>query len=318
VRTPLVSVVVTCFNQAPWVEECLDSVVAQDHPNVELIIVDGCSIDDSVVRIRSWIERTGTRATLIRHETNRGICASRNDALSAATGEYVDFVAADDLIEPTKLSSHVALLESLPADVAAVYGDAHQITTDGGAHSDATLLAQSLQQLGMAHPPTGDVFDALLIGCFVCQVTTLIRRRCLDEIGPFDEGLAYEDWDMWLRLARRFQLVFSPGTWGSYRHVPASLSLRLGDDFAKSTSTIFEKQLGSNERHDAVIRRKLRSIAVDSYTSESTAAPSLLLRATKTAPTIAVRILAGSARIGVPGRVWRPIVRLNIALRTRA
>src|SRR4051812_6669635 len=102
---PRVSAIAICFNHARFAVECLDSIAAQDHPDVELIIIDDCSTDDSVAVIRDWLDRTGTAATFIVHDVNRGICASRNDALSHATGEHVACISTDDVWLPGKLSA---------------------------------------------------------------------------------------------------------------------------------------------------------------------------------------------------------------------
>ena len=191
---PLVSVIATCYNHERYVEECLESIRNQTYENVQLIIVDDCSTDRSVKVIRSWLARTGTPATLITHRVNRGICRSRNDAHRRARGRYLSMIATDDTWVPDKLAIQVPMMESLPADVAVLYGDA--TTMD---ENSATRPEMVIDLYGYLDSfPDGWVFDDLLRGNFVTSLTALVRRRCIDAVGGYDEALIYEDWDLWL------------------------------------------------------------------------------------------------------------------------
>ncbi|MCB0791851.1 MAG: glycosyltransferase family 2 protein, partial [Flavobacteriales bacterium] len=106
---PNVSVVVPCHNAAPWIEATLTSVLAQDWPGLEVIVVDDGSVDDSADRVA----RRFPQVRLLR-QANAGVAAARNAGLKAASGDWVAFVDADDHWLPGKLRVQMALLAANP------------------------------------------------------------------------------------------------------------------------------------------------------------------------------------------------------------
>jgi glycosyltransferase involved in cell wall biosynthesis len=243
---PLVSVIAVCFNQSRFVIECLESIGRQTYQNVELIIVDDCSQDDSVAVIRSWLDATQVTATFIAHTRNRGLCKTLNDGLARATGKYVSIIAGDDLYLPNKIEVQVELFEKLPASVGVVYSDALQIDQDG------TVLPRKFIEAHreLPHMPEGQIFPILLQGNFIPAMTVLIRRQCFDAVGPYDETLLYEDFDMWLRISRRFRFSFSPVISAKYRILPTSMMHTVMEENGWATLRtnfrIFEKCLQTN------------------------------------------------------------------------
>ena len=242
--------IATCYNHERYVEECLESIRNQTYENVQLIVVDDCSTDRSVKVIRSWLARTGTPCTLITHRVNRGICRSRNDAHRRARGRYVSMIATDDTWVPDKLAIQVPMMESLPADVAVLYGDA--TTMD---ENSATRPEMVIDLYGYLDSfPDGWVFDDLLRGNFVTSLTALVRRRCIDAVGGYDEALIYEDWDLWLSLSRRYRFVFTPQVFGRYRILENSLVHVLHGErrleFFESSLRIARKNAGVSEASD--------------------------------------------------------------------
>src|SRR6266508_3803591 len=101
---PLVTVFVGSYNQSRFVEECLDSVRHQTYPNLQIIIFDDCSKDNSVAVIDTWLKRHRLDWQFIPHSRNIGICASLNEVLRLARGKYISMVAADDVWQPDKTS----------------------------------------------------------------------------------------------------------------------------------------------------------------------------------------------------------------------
>src|ERR1035441_9874426 len=94
---PLVSTIVLSYNQSRFVLETLESVKAQTYKATQLIIVDDCSLDDSVATIDHWLQESGIHCEFIRHKKNQGICKSLNEALAVANGKYISMVASDDV-----------------------------------------------------------------------------------------------------------------------------------------------------------------------------------------------------------------------------
>jgi|SRR5580704_3721732 glycosyltransferase involved in cell wall biosynthesis len=210
---PLVSAIVTCYNQSSFVLETLESVKAQTYKPTQLIIVDDCSSDDSVAVIENWVRENGIDCTFIRHQKNQGICKSVNEALSFATGKYVAMVAADDIWLPDKIACQVQIMEFQPDDVGVIYSDAIQIDEHGQTVPGLFIASH----WNLPEMPQGHILTSLLDGNFVVPMTTLIRKSCYDKVGVYDENLPWEDWDMWMRIARHYSFLYSAIPFAKYR-----------------------------------------------------------------------------------------------------
>lgn len=264
---PLVSVIVVCYNQAPFVVECLESVRQQTYKNIELIIVDDCSDDDSVAVIESWVAAQHTQPLFIAHTQNQGICKTLNQALSYASGKYISIIAADDVYLPDKTESQVTLFETLPNKVGVIYSDALQIDASGNP------LPQNFIETHRAFEvmPEGNILGVLLQGNFLPAMSTMVRRECYDAVGVYDEQLTYEDFDMWLRISRHYEFCFSPLILAKYRILPTSMSRTIHAankwELLKSDFCIYEKHLsgdisGGHRKH---LRKRLTAIGKQMY-----------------------------------------------------
>ena len=233
---PLVSVIATCYNHSRFVVECFESIQAQTYPNIEFIIMDDHSTDGSVEIIEDWIRTTGVTATFLPSDENRGICRVRNHALKHCNGTYLAMVSTDDAWLPDKLERHVKEMEAQPADVAVLYTDAYRMD-ESGAPIPEMFIEPYLPDIHP--PPSGDIYEFLLDGNFIPSLTTLVRRARLVDVGPYDESLSFEDWDMWLRIAQRFKFFYHDVPSARYRVVSTSLdhalrgSRRAGLDASK-------------------------------------------------------------------------------------
>src|SRR5580704_8434369 len=101
---PLVSMIVVCYNQSRFVVETLESVKAQTYKPTQLVIIDDCSLDDSVTVIENWLRKNRIDCTFVRHKKNQGICKTVNEALSLARGKYLSPIASDDIWLPDKIA----------------------------------------------------------------------------------------------------------------------------------------------------------------------------------------------------------------------
>ena len=254
---PLVTVIAICFNHERFVLECLEGIRSQTYPNVQLIVVDDCSTDDSARIIRGWVRDTGVDCALILHDENRGVCRTRNEALALARGEYVSSVSTDDVWAPEKIALQVERMAELPPSVGVLYADADLMDEQG-----RPLPGTFLERLGrMRRTPEGEVYEALLEQNFIPAMTTLVRTRCYETVGGFDETLDYEDWDMWLRIAREYEFAHLPRVVARYRLHPSSLSQTLGSRFWDTEIRIFLKHVGHSPEWDAVLWGRIAHMA---------------------------------------------------------
>lgn len=205
---PLVSVCIGTFNRARTLRECLDSVFAQTYRNLEVIVADNASTDDSVEIVR----RYGDRVRLVRRTSNSGMCSTtRNEAVRLARGDYVAFLDSDDSWLPEKIQKQVQFMAARP-DVPLC-------------HAYCRIMDAESRELGIRHegkiPPTGRYFEALLDHCWITISTVLMKRSLYGECGPFNETLPYgrsgEDYEFFLKVARKYEIGFLPEVLAKYR-----------------------------------------------------------------------------------------------------
>jgi glycosyltransferase involved in cell wall biosynthesis len=202
VNPPLVSVVIPTYNRARFLRRAIESVLNQDHPGKEVVVVNDASTDETEREIAPWAQTHGV--VWLRHKSNRGISAARNTGIRASRGAYLVFLDSDDYLLPGRLSSHVEVLERQP-DLMWAYSD-HWIEHNGQ-RQPPTFSVRSYR-------PEGKVFELLLLETngFQLQVmTTTLRRSVVEEIGGFDETvICAEDLDFALKVAKRYPIAYVP------------------------------------------------------------------------------------------------------------
>jgi glycosyltransferase involved in cell wall biosynthesis len=253
---PLVSIVAINYNNEKWVLETLNSIAEQTYDNIELIIVDDCSTDQSPQLIAKWLETYSKPASFIRHSQNRGICATSNTGFKNAKGDYVCYIATDDVMIPEKTEQELLVLENSSDDVAMVYCDAYLISDDS-----SPLYGWFIQRHRNDYnwPPSGNIFDELAKGNFIPAMSIMLKKKVLSEVGYFDESLVFEDFDMWLRIANKFKILYHTNPLVKYR-------LRKGSAIQtiKSWSPSFIKIYKKFQTNESV-QRRLVEIAKSSY-----------------------------------------------------
>lgn len=250
---PTVTVVVAAYNHERWVREALESVREQSYPNIELIITDDCSQDGTATQIENWLSATGYPARTLLHERNRGVCATFNEALAMVDTPLYTIMSADDRMFPDRLARQVPILLQRGEGCAAVYADAALIDEQG---RDLRRLYSSVTARGSL-PEDEDVFAELLLkGNWLPAPTVLLRTDVVHRVGGYNEGHTYEDYDLWLRLARESSLavVHEPLVW--YRRHGSSLGTVMFEDGRMKTETLYI-QLGHSTPSSPLASRLL-------------------------------------------------------------
>ncbi len=202
---PLVSIICLCYNHARYLREALNSVLAQTYPNIEIIIADDASTDGSISIINEYCAKF-TQLTFIQNKQNQGNCASFNRAFLQSSGDYVIDFATDDILLPNRVASQVAHFQSLDQSFGVIYSDAELIDEDSKTQgwfyrklTDGTLSPA---------PQSGYIYEQLLKRHFISAPTMMMKREVLEKLGGYDESLAYEDFDFWVRSAKYYQYFF--------------------------------------------------------------------------------------------------------------
>jgi glycosyltransferase involved in cell wall biosynthesis len=224
---PTVSIVIPCYNAEPYIAATIRSVLAQDLPAMEIIVVDDGSSDRSLDVVREQFP-----AVRVVVQANQGVAAARNHGLSLARGEWVAFVDADDIWLPGKLKAQFDQMASIPG--CRMSYTAWQVWPSVVAEPDAGYLAQLAELASDSKRwsgATGWIYPQLLLDCVVWTSTVLAQRSLFDEVGGFDTTLRIgEDYDLWLRASRVTPIHRVAHPYALYRTHPASITRSLPTD----------------------------------------------------------------------------------------
>jgi len=239
---PLVTIICVCYNQARFVTEALDSVIAQTYQPIELIVIDDGSTDGSTKVIKQWIA-LHPETMLVLNGTNIGYCKTFNKAAALAKGKYLIDLAADDIVLPNRVEVGVKALESTP-QAGVTFSDAE--------HIDEAGIKISLHSDRFPHHtiPSGNIYAELIARFFICSPTMMFSRTMFNELGGYDETLMYEDFDFWIRSSRKYHYTYTSEVLVKKRKVTGSLSdkqFKVRSDQSLTTLRVCEKILELNE-----------------------------------------------------------------------
>ena len=219
---PLVSIVTPSYNQAEYLEATIRSVLEQDYPRIEYIVVDGASTDSSVEIVRRYADRLSWWAS----EPDRGQAEAINKGFDRATGEIVAWLNSDDLYLPGAIAAAASALGADPG-LGMVYGDAVTIDPAGW-----PLNRLSFGDWGLAE---------LRRFRIICQPAVFMRRSLLDQAGPLDPSYHYMlDHHLWLRVAQLAPIHHIPALWAAARQHPAAKNVSQPAAFSRETLRLLD------------------------------------------------------------------------------
>ena len=249
---PLVSVICLCYNHARFVQEAIQSVVNQSYSNIQLILVDDASTDNSVAVIREIIRNRSVE--FISLQMNVGNCQAFNRGLSVAKGEFIIDLAADDVLLPDRVEVGVRALQRAGAAYGVHFSDA-ELISESGEH-----LSFHSDRFPHASIPQGEIYKDLINRYFICPPTLMCTREVMNDLNGYDESLTYEDFDFLIRSSRKYKYVYSPAVLVKRRITADAMSkmqFRLFSKHSHSTYRVCEKIQELNKTSEE--RRALRS-----------------------------------------------------------
>jgi len=234
-KQPLVTIICTCYNHENYVLDALNSVVNQLHQNIQLIVVDDYSSDNSKNVITSWIENNPT-ATFIQNQENLGITKSFNNAYKHAKGDYLIDLAADDILLPECVQLQLkAFKNSSYSNLGLVYGNA--IVTDESGNFIRHYFPRKGDGSLVKKHTTGNVYEYIISDIHsLCSVTAMIKAEVFEHLNGYDPDLHFEDLDFWIRASREYEFDFTNSILVKKRELKNSL----GDSFFKK-NTYYKK-----------------------------------------------------------------------------
>ncbi|HEY5825319.1 MAG TPA: glycosyltransferase [Cyclobacteriaceae bacterium] len=252
---PLVTVICLCYNHEKFVGEALESVFNQTYPNIQLIVVDDASTDSSVDEIKKAL-KNNSNIPFISLTENKGNCKAFNTALSLVKGEFVIDLAADDILFPDRIKEGVDQLQKYGKEYGIHFSDAENISEDG-AHMNFHS-----QRFPHDTIPNGDVYTDVIKRYFISPPSVMMRKEVLDGMNGYDETLAYEDFDLWVRASRNFKFTYSPKPLVRKREIHSSLGnqqFKRSGKQLKSTYLVCKKILkfNRNNMEKAALRERI-------------------------------------------------------------
>lgn len=203
----LVTIICLCYNQEKYVAESLFSAINQDYPFIEVIIVDDFSTDNSKETIQKWLVDY-PEIQFIANETNLGSTKSFNKALQLAKGDYIIDLACDDILLPNCVSLQVrAFQQSQFKNLGVVYGNAELINEKGDFYFYYFPVDSNKKTIEKRE--TGNIYLSVISGGnSICSVSSMVKKSVFDALNGYDEDLAYEDLDLWIRASRVYDFDY--------------------------------------------------------------------------------------------------------------
>ncbi|NJD58706.1 MAG: glycosyltransferase [Anaerolineae bacterium] len=224
---PLVSILTPSYNQGRFIEETIRSVLTQDYPNLEYLIVDGGSTDGSL----EVIQRYANQLAWWGSEKDRGQTEAINKGFSHARGEIFAWLNSDDTYLHGAVARAVAYLQAHP-EAPLVYADANLIDEQG-------------QVIGQFPSHQTDLARLLRGSVHIPQQTTFFRASAWKQVAPLDESFHFAmDYDLWVRLSKLGPLIYTPGLWANFRLHGGGKSLTIDDRCYPEMIRVYQRECG--------------------------------------------------------------------------
>lgn len=193
-QNPLVTFFIPSYNHAQYIEDSIESVCNQTYINLEVIVIDDGSTDGSHELILNLQKKYHFKYI---HRENKGLIKTLNEALSMAKGEFFCWGGSDDVFFKDKVEKQVRFFEK-NRNFVLCYGK--MIFIDG--------QGKTIKNAKSKHSRSGFVFDSLMQRCFITLPTVMVQTSILKEFGGFDEKFFLEDYPLWLKISKKYQIGF--------------------------------------------------------------------------------------------------------------
>ena len=207
---PLVSIIVITYNSGKFVTGTLESARKQTYPNVELIVSDDRSTDDTVDICRGWIDENRdrfVRVTLVTTEKNTGVPANINRGVSVSQGQWIKCIAGDDLLSEDCISELIGYISAQPDDIQILSSDVIRFT--GESVSDGVIEKNRDTRFFSPESTAKDQYEMLLRFNRIFAASVILRRDLLLSVNGFDERFRLlEDWPLWIKITETGHKIY--------------------------------------------------------------------------------------------------------------
>lgn len=240
---PLVTAIIPSYNHERYVEQAIKGIINQTYKNIQFIVVDDASKDNSASIIKKLADKYNF--TFIQHSSNKGLSKTLSECLKISKGKYICFCASDDIYFRDKIQKQVEFMERHP-EYSMCYGKVIKIDSFGNKISKKMKKTKS-----------GFIFEDLIMDFFIPAVTVMARKEILDKVGLFDESLFIEDLDMILRIAYKYKIGYLDEYLAYYR-IHETNSHKQVVKMYESEKRILNKWKNEKNFHKYINRYKIR------------------------------------------------------------
>ncbi len=260
--SPLVTVGIPAFNAACYIIETLNSVANQTYPNLEIIVVDDGSTDGTFTLVKTWATSSKRSLTIIQNPQNIGLTKTCNILLKHANGKYFQKLDSDDLLLPDKIERHVNIFETGNYNVGLIYSGIYLVDENG-----CRMKEEYYSRIGYKPQYTTDNYKELLHINFIPNPSVLLRTDIAREMNGYDDTLMYEDWDMWLKIAIKYDFKCDDKKTSCYRISDKSMMMDPANRIPLNSSLIrlFQKNLGIKNTCDEIVWGNLKRCIIYSF-----------------------------------------------------
>lgn len=264
--SPLVSIICVCYNHQDYVERTLHSVLNQTYKNIEIIIIDDCSEDTSVLTIERYLKTINIPIVFLKNTKNLGSTKTFNYASSFANGDFILDLACDDVLLPNCVTTQVnAFLTSDLEKTALVFGNSTNIDENDAFISDY-FTTNSDKKVVDKNLHNTNLLRILRGGMCMNSAAALINFKIFKELGKYDENLFFEDLDYWIRVAEKYNIVFIDKFLTQKRRLSNSLGSQfyikndLSDKIDHSMVLIYQKTISKHKKSTSVLKALLKRV----------------------------------------------------------
>lgn len=239
---PLVSIICISHNHEKFVCEALDSVIGQTYLNIELVILDDYSTDNSVQQIKEWIKKRNLNPIFIQNQRRLGVTTSFNTAFRQSSGTYIVDLAADDILLPNFVYEHIINFQNTQYTNPGVSYCNVEFVTENLEHSDYQNHDKREFEL-MRRPTQGMIYKDIVRLSFFNPIGLMSKREVYEKLNGYDESLAFEDLDYWIRSSRHYEYIYVPKVLAQKRVLSFSLttSIRNKTPYRKEMQASFAR-----------------------------------------------------------------------------
>jgi len=221
-NSPLVTVIVPCYNHEQYITQSIESIYEQHYKNFELLVFDDGSTDNSANILKHLSKTYGF---YFESHKNMGLARTLNKAIAMSKGKYITFLASDDLMLPNKLETLIKAMEELDETYAIVCGnalfmddDSNTITLEKHGKQFSTFIEYyTSNRTDINIHSNFGTYATLLSGNYLPAMSTLYRKQALESVALFTEDIPIEDWDIYMKISKKYNMKYVDTIVAKYR-----------------------------------------------------------------------------------------------------